>query len=411
MPSMMMLSDSMFPRFTDESSQGEKIEVIHNYLYKLLEQLRYTLGNLEADNFNESALDKLGSDITAELGGEVQVIRHALVGLNGTLDTAITGDGILARLESAEGSVTTLTATAAELSNRMENTDGNISEVRQTAVGLESEVESLKILTDTIDGEITTIKKSVSTFEQTAEEIELRVETIEYDIDGIEDAAVDASVAKIQAMAKEIKISVTNMNSSSTIQLTAFGVKTNAAMIKFQGTVTFDSLADDEKVTVINGAEITTGTLNSVKINGATLNMYYDNDNYGTSRVNFKWGDLDIAAIYMDYDEGAPDGNSKVYLKIATLVEADDENAVALKLESTAGLSLYGEKGIYIDSASIIKLETTDTLTLKSTDAAVRLESSSGILLNVGENTVMAFEDYIYFYGTVDFSMADVIGL
>ncbi len=295
MPSMMMLSDSMFPRFTDESSQGEKIEVIHNYLYQLLEQLRYTLGNLEADNFNESALESLGSDITAELAGEVKVIRHALVGLNGTLDLAMTGDGILTRLESAEGSISQVNITAAELSTRLESAEGSIAE-----------------------------------FTATANKIELRVASIEGDIDDIEDEAVEASVAEIQTMAKEISMSVRNRGTSSTITLTAFGTKIVSDAIELTGYVTFSSL-EEEGESTINGANITTGTITAIDIEscdirGSNLYLYMDNNDYDDSMLYLKYGSLTIGEIGIGFDGSTP------YMRVS----ADKNRTVDLIL-SAAG--------------------------------------------------------------------------
>lgn len=46
MPSNILTTDTSFPQLTEEQSTDEKFGVITNYLYMLLEQLRYSMANL-----------------------------------------------------------------------------------------------------------------------------------------------------------------------------------------------------------------------------------------------------------------------------------------------------------------------------------------------------------------------------
>lgn len=397
MPSTMMLSDSMFPRFTDETTQGEKIEVIYNYLYQLLEQLRYTLGNLSADNFNSFALTAMGNDITAELDSEVQVIRQALVGVNGTLDLAVTGDGIITRLNSTAGSVSQLTITAAQLKSRMEDAEGDISEVSQTAAGLEvsitdsqnaiselqatasglkTSVSNLETTAGTLEGDVVALDKKVSTIEQTAEEIELRVISVEGDIDGIEDAAVDAAVAEIKARAKDITMSVTNNGTSSYITLNAFGVDIESEDIELTGYVTFDSLTEEGE-TEINGANITTGDIEFLRAvsedeaNGIVFR-------YGTTRES----------------KGIIAGSLMLY------GDPDDENSVP-----AIWLQTYNEYvNINIQSSGGIRIGAENALVIGVTDAGAIQITNAYTMIGGADVQVM-------FLGTVDFSHANVVGL
>lgn len=59
MPSNWLYIDTNFPTFTGEESTDKKISAIQNYLYLLVEQLRYTLRNLGKENFNSAELDRL----------------------------------------------------------------------------------------------------------------------------------------------------------------------------------------------------------------------------------------------------------------------------------------------------------------------------------------------------------------
>ena len=64
MPNNLLTVDTAFPTFTPEQTTDEKLDVVTNYLYMLLEQLRYTLQNLGAGNFNDTELGEIGKIIT-----------------------------------------------------------------------------------------------------------------------------------------------------------------------------------------------------------------------------------------------------------------------------------------------------------------------------------------------------------
>lgn len=54
MPSNILTADTSFPQLKEEQSTDEKFGVITNYLYMLLEQLRYSMANLGRENFNDT---------------------------------------------------------------------------------------------------------------------------------------------------------------------------------------------------------------------------------------------------------------------------------------------------------------------------------------------------------------------
>lgn len=67
MPNAFMSLDSAFPVFTGEEKTEEKLERLHNYLFMLLEHLRYILRNLGMENFNAAELGKLEEAIADTL--------------------------------------------------------------------------------------------------------------------------------------------------------------------------------------------------------------------------------------------------------------------------------------------------------------------------------------------------------
>ena len=127
MPNNFLNADISFPTFTADQTDGEKLDVVTNYLYMLLEQLRYTLGNLGAGNFNDAELEDIGKHIR---------------------------EPVYIELESVNQDITDLEITAGKLSSRIENAEGDISRIDQYAKSITMEVSngdtfsSIKLLAD-----------------------------------------------------------------------------------------------------------------------------------------------------------------------------------------------------------------------------------------------------------------------
>ena len=60
----MLNVDTGFPDINKKGSTDEKLRDIYNYLYMLVEQLRYSLANLGVNNFNEKEIESLAKTIT-----------------------------------------------------------------------------------------------------------------------------------------------------------------------------------------------------------------------------------------------------------------------------------------------------------------------------------------------------------
>lgn len=58
MPSNWLYIDTNFPSFTQKESVNDKVETMQDYLFMLVEQLRYTLHNLDLSNMNKTATDE-----------------------------------------------------------------------------------------------------------------------------------------------------------------------------------------------------------------------------------------------------------------------------------------------------------------------------------------------------------------
>lgn len=149
MPSNWLYIDTNFPSFTQKESTSDKIETMQDYLYMLVEQLRYTLHNLDLSNMNKAATDEFVKTITEPICARIEDAEGNLTQLS------ITVSGLNARISDAEGNITQLGATAKGLAARMENAEGDITQLTATAKGLSASITNL-------DGAITSMKADVN---------------------------------------------------------------------------------------------------------------------------------------------------------------------------------------------------------------------------------------------------------
>lgn len=180
MPGNILSADTQFPNFTGQESPAEQIRTIRNYLYMLLEQLRYTLNNLDAGNFNTEGLKEIQDAIS-------QPILKQLSDTDGNLaELQVTAAGLASRVSSNEGNISQLEQTAQGLSSRVGDAEGNISSLQQTANGLSSSVASaegnISTLQQTANGlssRVSNAEGSISSLNQTASGLETRVANAE----------------------------------------------------------------------------------------------------------------------------------------------------------------------------------------------------------------------------------------
>lgn len=180
MPGNILSADTQFPNFAEQESPAEQIRTIRNYLYMLLEQLRYTLNNLDAGNFNTEGLKEIQDAIS-------QPILKQLSDTDGNLaELQVTAAGLASRVSSNEGDISQLEQTAQGLSSRVGDAEGNISSLQQTANGLSSRVTSaegnISTLQQTANGlssRVSNAEGSISSLNQTASGLETRVANAE----------------------------------------------------------------------------------------------------------------------------------------------------------------------------------------------------------------------------------------
>lgn len=127
MPSNLLSVDTAFPTFTSDQSNEEKLDVVTNYLYMLMEQLRYTLANLGAGNFNDTELDEIGMKITQPIYVDLENAAGAIV------DLTLTADQLTSRLADAEGDISSIDQYAKSIT--MQVTNGETSSTIKLLAG------------------------------------------------------------------------------------------------------------------------------------------------------------------------------------------------------------------------------------------------------------------------------------
>ena len=115
MPSNWLYIDTNFPSFTQKESVNDKVETMQDYLFMLVEQLRYTLHNLDLSNMNKTAADEFVKQITDPIYGDIK---------------------------DAEGNITQLQATAQGLSSSISNLNGSVTNLTADVNGIRATVST-----------------------------------------------------------------------------------------------------------------------------------------------------------------------------------------------------------------------------------------------------------------------------
>ena len=123
MPTTFQLVETTFPNGEGKDTQ-EQINGVYDYLFVLLEQLRYTLFNLDGSNINQNALSEFIENISEPIYAKIEDTDKNVN------EISITAKGLDARLGDAEGNITQLDTTANGLQASISNLDGAITNIK-----------------------------------------------------------------------------------------------------------------------------------------------------------------------------------------------------------------------------------------------------------------------------------------
>lgn len=135
MPTTFQLVETTFPNGEGKDTQ-EQINGVYDYLFVLLEQLRYTLFNLDGSNINQNALSEFIKNISEPIYAKIEDTDKNVN------EISITAKGLDARLSDAEGNITQLDTTAKGLQASVSNLDGAITNIKADVNGIRATVSS-----------------------------------------------------------------------------------------------------------------------------------------------------------------------------------------------------------------------------------------------------------------------------
>ena len=275
MPSSLLAADTGFPQLTGEQSADEKFNLITNYLYMLLEQLRYALSNLGRENFNDAAFDQIAGIITDPISIHLEDVEGHVA------DLSLTAERLSIRMSDAEGNLSVLQQTASSLSIRISDAEGNLSVLQQTASSLTSRISSaegnVSLLQQTAASLSSTIQSAqgdISMLQQTAASLTSRISSAEGNVSTLRQTAQSLStqisstqgdLSRLTQTVNGFTLEVRNGDTASTIQLKSGSALIASQTIQMSGLVTFTGLA--QGATTINGACIKTGLIDADRLN------------------------------------------------------------------------------------------------------------------------------------------------
>ena len=362
MPTSFLSADAGFPRLTNDIPMEERMNRVQQYLFMLLEQLRYALANLGEENFNEASLAAIERAITdpimqvvTDLQGNVSVLEQ-------------TATSLTIRITNAEGDISTLEQTAQSLTSRIGDAEGNISTLQQTAQSLttritnaEGDISSLEQTATSLTTRIGNAEGDISSLEQTATSLTTRIGNAEGDISSLEQTArslttrisnAEGDISSLEQTANKINWIVASGTSASSMTLTSDMAQLIANEIALYGVVSFNDLQNPASQAFINGSNMllqsdSTGNSGSYF---QFLNEY--GHDYGTiwtlDTSYYQRSDLFYDEVMFTVQaDGGVDGKScgLWLLSLAGLVIS----GARVKIESNGDLYLTGGNGVYIE--------------------------------------------------------------
>lgn len=236
---------------------------------------RYTV-DIEVGDFvpdilasTATQLDRVKQEFRAA-DGELRSSIETVEGDMSELSQTVSGFDL--RISNAEGAVAALSLTVDGYSTRIENVEGGLADMSLTLNGFNTRIENTE--------------GSISTLSQSLTSITTRVENAEGDI-----STVSQTADKVNWLIK-------SGTSSSDFTLTDRAVSLVAEKIDLTGYVTISSLRT-EGSTVINGSNITTGTISADRIDASTLKL---SRLYAGSSVNVAITSSGTESLYIGGD-------------------------------------------------------------------------------------------------------------
>lgn len=148
--------ENSFPTFLDGESPQQQIRKLQDYMFKLTDQLKYSLQNLDTSNWNKVALDKFTEETAAGMVEEVKKFASQLTSLQTTAATLSTRiSGVAGRMTGAEEEITYLQQQAETETEKLRRLQENVSTLEQTSEETQQQVTALQAEQNTLNERLT----------------------------------------------------------------------------------------------------------------------------------------------------------------------------------------------------------------------------------------------------------------
>lgn len=168
MPSNWLYVDSQFPNFNGDETTEEKLAQLQNYLYLLVEQMRYTTQNLDTTNVNQNALNQWENALTrpiyAQIEGEGERITQLSVTANG-LKAMVQGqqESIQQLEDSAQGQIQVIQ----EVQQALGEQGGMITDIQGTVTSQKQQLSQLELTAQGLTASVKEQETKLTEFEGT----------------------------------------------------------------------------------------------------------------------------------------------------------------------------------------------------------------------------------------------------
>lgn len=186
-------------------------------------------------------------------------IEGALDGSSAFATLEFTAQQLRVELNDAKGNIASLQLTATSLQTQITDNYNQLSStITQTASSIRTEISdtkkglqsSIEQTASSLQSQITSANGNISVLQQTANTLSSRI------------TSANNYISSIEQSLDSIYLSVSNGSESSTVRLVKDGYYVSSVNISFTGMVTFSDLSG-AGMSTINGANITTGTINA----------------------------------------------------------------------------------------------------------------------------------------------------
>lgn len=319
-------------------------------------------------------------DPAAELGDAVTVggVYTVLAQMDTTFDSLMTADIGAPGQEEIESEYPYVSQQQSETNRQIAETR---SEIKKTSTEIQLSVESqINDLSASIDIQLDSITSTIQGQGGQISQINQTLTSINSTIQGL-----DGAISEIDQKVDNIRISVSNGSTSSTITLTVDGVTVSSQNITMSGLVTYTGLSSG--TTTIDGACIKTGTIDADRLNLTGAISFSDLSTSVQNDIN------DAYSLAQSADNAAADANDRIeawsynggtYIDGTMLAT----NTVTASTIRGGTVQLLSSSGSVSGRLSLSPATTSEYAIDLTSNAAMRLVARSGLLYLEGNPRV-----------------------